>query len=103
MKTRLALVVLAAGAALWTSDLALGAAGQQVAAPPARPAIPRTADGKPDLSGSWGVMNTANWNILPHAATADGPGGTGVVVGDELPYLPAALAKRQENYRTRTT
>jgi len=28
-------------------------------------------------------MNTANWNILPHAASADGPGGVGG--GDELP------------------
>ena len=103
MKTRMAAMVVAAGAAVWVSSLALGAAGQQAGTAPARPAIPRTADGKPDLSGSWGVMNTANWNILPHPASADGPGGTGVVVGDELPYLPAALAKKQENYRTRAT
>lgn len=66
-------------------------------------AVPRTTDGHPDLSGVWQVMNTANWNILPHAASADGPGGLGVVVGDELPYLPAALAKRDENYRNRLT
>lgn len=61
------------------------------------------ADDKPDLSGIWQVVNTANWNILPHAASADGPGGLGVVVGGELPYLPSALSKRQENYRTRKT
>ena len=24
--------------------------------------------GKPDLSGVWSVMNTANWDIEPHAA-----------------------------------
>ena len=103
MKTRVELMVVAAAAVVWTSSLALDAAGRQAGTAAARPAIPRTADGKPDLSGSWGVMNTANWNILPHPASADGPGGTGVVVGDELPYLPSALAKKQENYRTRAT
>ena len=106
MKTRfelLVVAVLAAGTAVLSSGGALAAAGQQAATVAGRPAIPRTADGTPDLSGSWGVMNTANWNILPHAASADGPGGAGVVVGNELPYLPAALAKRQENYRNRMT
>ena len=104
MKTRIALVLLAAAVfGVLFSGLALGAAGQQPGTATARPAIPRAADGKPDLSGIWAVMNTANWNILPHAASADGPGGRGVVVGDELPYLPSALAKQRENYRTRTT
>ena len=103
MTTRFELVVLAAGAAVLASGFAFGAAGQQAGTAAARPAIPRTADGKPDLSGIWAVMNTANSNILPHAASADGPAGVGVVVGGDLPYLPSALAKRQENYRTRTT
>jgi len=103
LKTRIELVVLAAGAAVLASGLALGAAGQQAGTATARPAIPRTPDGKPDLSGIWAVMNTANTNILAHAASADGPGGLGVVVGNELPYLPSALAKKQENYRTRVT
>src|SRR5690606_39573401 len=31
---------------------------------------PRGPDGKPDLSGVWQVMNTANWDIEPHAARA---------------------------------
>jgi hypothetical protein len=66
--------------------------------------VPRTADGKPDFSGIWQVMNTANWNILPHAASLDSPGGLGVVVGDDdLPYLPSALAKRDEHYHNRMT
>jgi hypothetical protein len=103
MKSRIELVVLAAGAAVLASGLALGAAGQQAGTAAARPAIPRTADGKPDLSGIWSVMNTANSNILPHAASADGPASIGFVLGGELPYLPSALAKQQENYRTRTT
>jgi hypothetical protein len=104
MKTRLPLVLAAAAAvAVLSSALALSAAGQELRNANARPAIPRTADGKPDLSGIWAVMNTANWNILPHAASADGPGGRGLVIGDELPYLPTALPKVRENYRTRTT
>ena len=29
---------------------------------------PRTAAGKPNLNGIWQSINTANWNIEPHAA-----------------------------------
>jgi hypothetical protein len=72
---------------------------------------PRTADGKPDLNGIWQVLNTANWDIQGHAAApgpvvqlgAAGaiPPGLGVVEGDELPYLPAAAAKKKENFANR--
>jgi len=104
MQIRIQRVLLAAaGAAVLFSGVTLGAAGQQAGAATARPAVPRAADGKPDLSGIWGVMNTANWNILPHPASTDGPGGTGLVIGNELPYLPSALAKKEENYRNRMT
>lgn len=74
---------------------------------------PRTADGNPDLSGVWQVMNTANWELEGHAA---GPGllsqlgavgavppGLGVVEGGEIPYLPAAAAKKKENFANRLT
>ncbi len=65
--------------------------------------MPRTRDGKPDLSGIWQVFNTANDNLLSHSASADGPAGLGVVEGDEIPYRPEALARKQENFATRAT
>lgn len=58
---------------------------------------PRTTDGKPDLQGIWRVMNSANVNIQDHSAGTMGPAGHGVVVGNELPYLPAALEKKKQN------
>jgi hypothetical protein len=59
--------------------------------------VPRTGDGKPDLQGIWRVMNSANVNIQDHSAGSAGPAGHGVVVGNELPYLPAALEKKKQN------
>jgi hypothetical protein len=74
---------------------------------------PRTADGKPNLNGIWQAMNTANWDILGHSAApghilslgAQGgePAGLGVVEGNEIPYLPAALAKKKANFEKRHT
>jgi hypothetical protein len=73
---------------------------------------PRTADGKPDLNGIWQALNTANWDIQEHAARpglvalgAVGavPAGLGVVEGNEIPYLPAAAAKKKENFENRRT
>ena len=61
----------------------------------AAPAIPRTADGKPDLSGIWQAMNTAAWDIQDHAAQKGVPGGPGVVEGNEIPYKPGALGRRR--------
>ena len=58
-----------------------------LATPAAGQALPRAADGKPDFSGIWQALNTANWNILAHAADKDMPAGLGVVVGDEIPSL----------------
>ena len=68
----------------------------------ARP-LPRTADGRPDFSGYWQAVNTANYDILPRSASKDGPAGFGVVEGNELPYQPAALAKKRDNYAKRQT
>jgi len=66
-------------------------------------AIPRAADGKPDLSGIWQVLNTANFNLLAHQAEKDVPAGLGVVDGNEIPYLPAAAAKQKANFANRAT
>ncbi|MEQ1909581.1 MAG: hypothetical protein ABMA15_12210 [Vicinamibacterales bacterium] len=70
-------------------------------------AFTRTADGKPNLSGIWQAMNTANWDLQAHeakmgpvvslAAAFSVPPGTGVVEGNEIPYLPEALKKKQAN------
>ncbi len=66
-------------------------------------AAPRTADGKPDFSGIWQVMNTAAWDIQDHQARKGVPAGLGVVEGNELPYQPAALARKRENFQNRET
>ena len=73
----------------------------------------RMPDGKPNLNGIWQAMNTANWDLQAHAARpglvvalgAIGaePGGTGVVEGDEIPYLPAAKEKKKANFEQRLT
>src|SRR5581483_2269648 len=79
---------------------ARGALGQAAGA-----AIPRTADGKPDLSGIWQVLdNSLDGNIEPHAASYGVHGGQGAIVDPpdgKIPYLPAALAKREANYKNR--
>jgi hypothetical protein len=67
----------------------------------------------PDLNGIWQSMNTANWDLEEHSA-APGPlsqlgavgatpPGLSVVEGGSIPYLPAALAKKQENFEKRLT
>jgi hypothetical protein len=63
--------------------------------------VPRTADGKPDLSGVWEVLNTAAWDIQPHNADAGIPGGLGVVEGGEIPYQASALAVKKKNFEHR--
>src|SRR5881409_952534 len=74
---------------------------------------PRTADGKPNLNGIWQALNEANWDIEAHSAAPGRvlplgaedamPPGLGIVEGGPLPYLPAAAAKKKENYEKRLT
>ena len=70
-------------------------------APAAGQPLPRTPDGKPDLSGIWQAVNSAAWNILPHAADPDVPAGLGVVEGNEIPYTAPAAARQRDNYANR--
>ena len=70
---------------------------------------PARIDGKPNLNGVWQVMNGADWALEPHeaeqapaapeklGALAARPAGIGVVDGGRIPYLPAALQKRDAN------
>ena len=74
---------------------------------------PHGPDGHPNLNGIWQAMNTANWDLEAHMARqslvlalgAEGaePGGLSVVEGGPIPYLPAALAKKKENFEKRLT
>ena len=84
---------------------ALGVAPAGAQSPDYR--APRGPDGRPDLNGIWQALNTAHWDIEPHPAgpsvvqelgtLSAVPGGLGVVLGDEIPYRPEALAVRNEN------
>jgi hypothetical protein len=109
-----------------------GQAWAQPAKPPPKPgAAPKAAathvaglprvGAHPDFSGVWSVMNTANYDLLPHlakptmalrpgpvvpvpakevvalGAVGAVPAGMGVVEGGEIPYKPEALAQKQDN------
>ncbi len=73
--------------------------------------LPRTAAGKPDFSGIWQALNTANWDIEEHSsapglvsslgAAEAVPPGLGVVEDGSIPYLPAALEKKRQNFANR--
>jgi len=76
--------------------------------------VPKRIGGHPNLNGLWQSMSTAYWNLEGHAAApldefwrlgAIGaiPAGQSVVDGGDIPYTPAALAKRNENARNRLT
>ena len=85
---------------LFATGVAVSGAGAQTAG---NQAVPRTADGRPDFSGIWQVMNSAAWDIQDHQARKGVPAGMGVVEGNEIPYQPAALAKKRENFQNRAT
>jgi hypothetical protein len=100
-------------ARLWAISLCLAWSGLTTLAQTPRPAFKRTADGKPDLNGVWQAMNTANWDLLAHGsapgpvsslgAIGAVPPGEGVVEGGAIPYLPAAAAKKNQNFARRWT
>jgi hypothetical protein len=66
----------------------------------------------PDLNGIWQAMNSANWDLEPHAAGPSPfpallgaigaqPAGQGVVEGGPIPYQPWAAAKKKETLEKR--
>jgi hypothetical protein len=76
------------------SALSLGAAAWAQA-------LPRTADGKPDLAGIWQAHNRAAYGLLQHAARFRMPAGPSVVDGDEIPYRPWAREQQRKNFANR--
>jgi hypothetical protein len=72
------------------------------------PERPATLGGHPNLNGVWQAMNSAYWNLEAHSAEAIDefwpmgaiaaiPAGRSVVRGGKIPYLPEALAVRDQN------
>ena len=83
--------------------------------------ITKGPNGKPDLNGVWQVLNTANYNLESHPASAsmqlvEGPvvpiphsdilalgavgsvpAGLSVVIGETIPYKEKALQRREDN------
>src|ERR1700733_11112452 len=92
-KTLFMLAMVAAVASL------VGAAGKTPAANP----LPRARDGKPNLSGIWQVLNSAEFDLQDHGAQRGIPAGQGVVEGGDIPYQQWALAKKKANYENRAT
>ena len=93
-------------------------AGQGRGAAPAAPAgqgrgtaaaRPARIAGRPNLNGIYQAINTANWNLEDHSASATSfwqlgalfaiPAGQTVIVDNNgvIPYNPAGLKKRTEN------
>ncbi|MEP7352710.1 MAG: hypothetical protein ABI824_05715 [Acidobacteriota bacterium] len=108
---KVSMVSLAAALALFIGYQPASGQGPSVKAPVNTYKAPRTKDGKPNLNGIWQAMNTANWDLEAHAAgqsmdPKDGamfaiPPGLSVVVGGSIPYLPAALEKKKQNFANR--
>lgn len=62
-----------------------------------QPALPRTADGTPNLQGVWQALNTAAVDLEDHMARHGLPPGGSVVEGGTIPYQAWAMAKKAEN------
>ena len=103
MKPRVLIFAVVVSLSLVTVLVLAQAAGVRAPQDQVAASIPRTPDGKPDLSGFWQVMNTANFDIQDHSAQEGVPAGQGVVEGNDLPYQPEALARKKQNYESRAT
>lgn len=65
--------------------------------------LPRTDDGKPDLSGIWQAQSRADVNLLAHVAAHGEPPGFSVVAGDAIPYQDWAREQQQQNFTDRAS
>jgi hypothetical protein len=92
-----ALILLACAACAFSQD---GVTGLQRSS---RLDLSHPSDGKPNLSGVWEVLNTAAWDIQDHQADTGIPPGQGVVEGNEIPYQPALLEQKKQNFANRKT
>ena len=91
------------GGALAAALLIVSAGDGRVSAQAAQAprAIPRTADGRPNLDGIWQVRNRASYDLQDHLSRYMMPAGRSVVEGGEIPYQPWAAAKKAENFAKR--
>jgi hypothetical protein len=67
---------------------------------------PRSSDGKPDVQGIWEARNTAAAGLEAHGGSSGIRAGASVIVDPadgKIPYLPAALKKRDDNFAHRAT
>jgi hypothetical protein len=73
---------------------------------------PAKVGDKPNLTGLWESFGKADWDIQAHGAEAGPyistlgaigaiPPGQGIVIGNEIPYLPAALEQKKKNLANR--
>jgi len=123
MKKRIVSLALASVLGATLAGGSVVAQSQVGKAAPYKVPVAQRINGKPDLSGVWSVMNTANWDIEPTAARAAlhmmkgpvvdvpskyvvalgaigaVPASMGVVEGGKLPYTPEGLKLRDENRR----
>ncbi len=65
--------------------------------------IPRLSNGKPDFSGVWQSLSSADYDLEPHGTRADAPPSAGYVEGGFIPYTPRALEQKQKNFAARAT
>jgi len=74
---------------------------QAVSRTTASAAIPRLADGRPDLQGIWQARSRAAYDVEDHPARFGMPAGRSVIDTLTIPYQPWAAMKQRENFEQR--